>query len=236
MLSLTFKQGLRDAVPIALGYISVAFAFGMIAVGKGLPIFVPTIISLTSFTGTGQFVGVDLISGLSSIIEIIFTLFIINARYFLMSLSLSQRLSNEVTFWQRLIIAFGNTDETYGVSMSKNEKLNFIYMLGLIVCSYSGWVFGTFLGSIAGGIIPISVIASMGIALYAMFLAIIIPPAKKSRSICLVIIIAVVLSCIFNFTPFLSKMGNGWIVIISGISAAIFGALLFPVSDKEGNT
>jgi predicted branched-subunit amino acid permease len=135
-----------------------------------------------------------------------------------------------------LIIAFGNTDETYGVSMSKNEKLNFKYMLGLIVCSYSGWVSGSFLGSITGGVIPQSVITAMGIALYAMFLAIIIPPAKKSLSISLVIAFAVILSCIFNFTPVLNQIGTGWIVIISGISASVFGALKFPVSDKEGNT
>lgn len=223
---LTFLDGLRDAFPICLGYISVSFAFGMIAVARGLPLWAPTLISMTSFTGTGQFVGADLMGAAASAAEIACTLFIINARYFLMSLSLTQRLPENITLWQRLIVAFGNTDEIFAVSMCQTKPLGFGYMTGMILCAYSGWVGGTLLGSIANNIIPPSLLSALGIALYAMFMALIIPPAKKEYRIS----VAVALSCAVSFTLYftLRNIGTGWIIIISGISAAAAAAAIFP--------
>lgn len=223
---LTFLDGLRDAFPICLGYISVSFAFGMIAVARGLPLWAPTLISMTSFTGTGQFVGADLMGAAASAAEIACTLFIINARYFLMSLSLTQRLPENITLWQRLIVAFGNTDEIFAVSMCQTKPLGFGYMTGMILCAYSGWVGGTLLGSIANNIIPPSLLSALGIALYAMFMALIIPPAKKEYRIS----VAVALSCAVSFTLYftLRNIGTGWIIIISGISTAAAAAAIFP--------
>jgi 4-azaleucine resistance transporter AzlC len=223
---LTFLDGLRDAFPICLGYISVSFAFGMIAVARGLPLWAPTLISMTSFTGTGQFVGADLMGAAASAAEIACTLFIINARYFLMSLSLTQRLPENITLWQRLIVAFGNTDEIFAVSMCQTKPLGFGYMTGMILCAYSGWVGGTLLGSIANNIIPPSLLSALCIALYAMFMALIIPPAKKEYRIS----VAVALSCAVSFTLYftLRNIGTGWIIIISGISAAAAAAAIFP--------
>lgn len=225
---LTFFKGFRDGLPILLGYLSVAFAFGMLGSERGLPIWAPTVISMTSFTGTGQFVGVTLFSSGIALTEITLTILIINIRYMLMSLSLSQKLEEKMTLWQRLIVAFGNTDEIYAVSMQQNGFLNFRYMVGLILASYTGWVGGTVIGSVASSVLPKAIISALGVAIYAMFVAIIIPPAKKSRPIVIVIAIAIVLSCIFRYTPGLNRVSSGWVVIICGVSAALFGALRYP--------
>ncbi len=228
---LTFKIGLKDGLPVALGYLSVAFAFGMLTVEHGLPGWSAPAISLSNFTGTGQFVGMELIASSASLWELAFTMFVVNIRYLLMSLTLSQRLSSKVTFSQRLLIAFGNTDEIFAVSMQKQQTLPFSYMVGLILCSYLGWNVGTVLGVVASGILPLSVQAALGIALYAMFVAIIIPPAKDSKPILRIVIVSAVLSCIFKWIPFFQSIGDGWIVIICGVVAAGLGAYFYPVQN-----
>lgn len=235
MESLTFRKGLRDAVPIALGYFSVSAAFGMICVNNKLPLWAAPLISLTNFTGTGQFVGSSLIASGALIIEIILTLLVINARYFLMSVSLSQRLSSKITLLGRLAIAFGNTDEIFAVAMQQNRVLNIRYMFGLIVCSFSGWLGGTIAGTLVGSIMPVDLVSAMGIAIYAMFIAIIVPPLKKSKPIFVVVAIAAVLNCILTYTPVISNIGSSWAVIISGIAAAALGAILFPQEMEDFN-
>lgn len=235
MENLTFRKGLRDAIPIALGYFSVSAAFGMICVNNKLPLWAAPLISLTNFTGTGQFVGSSLIASGALIIEIILTLLVINARYFLMSISLSQRLSSRITLLGRLAIAFGNTDEIFAVAMQQNRVLNIRYMFGLIVCSFSGWLGGTIAGTLVGSIMPVDLVSAMGIAIYAMFIAIIVPPLKKSKPIFAVVAIAAVLNCILTYTPVLNNIGSSWAVIISGIVAAALGAILFPQEMEDFN-
>ena len=230
--ALTFKIGLKDGLPIALGYLSVAFAFGMLTVEHGLAGWAAPAISLSNFTGTGQFVGMELIASHVSLWELAFTMFVVNIRYLLMSLTLSQRLDSQVSFSQRLLIAFGNTDEIFAVAMQKQQTLPFSYMLGLILCSYFGWNVGTILGVVASGILPLSVQAALGIALYAMFIAIIIPPANDSKPVLRIVIVSAVLSCIFKWFPFFASIGDGWIVIICGIVAAGLGAYFYPVQNN----
>lgn len=225
---LTFYDGLKDGLPIALGYISVSFAFGILAVEKGLPLWSPILISLSNFTGTGQFVGVGLIASGAAILEIAFTIFIINIRYFLMSLSLSQKIPENISLWQRLVIAFGDTDEIFAVSMQKKEKLNFKYMLGLILCSFLGWNLGTLVGAIANNALPMSIRSALGIAIYGMFIAIIIPPATKLKPVAQVIIISLIMSCIFKWLPILNRLSSGWVIIICGIVSSAIGAYLHP--------
>ena len=230
---LTFRQGLTDALPIFFGYLSVAFAFGMIAHARGVPVWLAAAVSGTSLTGTGQFVWLDLISASAALAETACTLAVINARYFLMSLSLSQALPPEITLWQRLIIAFGNTDEIFAVTIMQTEPLNFRYIAGLIVCSYTGWVSGTVIGGLASSVIPASVLSALGIALYAMFIALVVPPAKKSRSVAIVIAIAVAVSSLLSYVPIFSFLSGGWSIIISGIAAALAGAMLFPLDEND---
>lgn len=232
---LTFLKGAKDGIPIALGYLSVAFAFGMLSVQNGLPAWSPIIISVTNLTGTGQFVGMELICSGVMLGELTLTMFIVNIRYALMSISLSQKLSPDITIPQRLLIAFGNTDEIFAVSMRQKELLNFNYMLGLIACSYSGWVGGTVIGALASNLLPEVLISALGIALYAMFIAIIIPPARDSKPIAKIILIAVTLSCVFYYCPPLRAIGSGWSIIICGVVSSGLGALLFPIGKEEQN-
>ena len=235
MEALTFRKGLRDAIPIALGYFSVSATFGMICVSNKLPMWAAPLISLTNFTGTGQFVGANMIATGALIIEILLTLLVINARYFLMSISLSQRLSSKICLLGRLTIAFGNTDEIFAVAMQQNKLLSFKYMVGLILCSFVGWVGGTVTGTLVGSIMPVDLVSAMGIAIYAMFIAIIVPPLKKSKPILAVVAIAAVLNCALTFTPFINRIGSSWSVIISGIAAAAIGAILFPQEMEDFN-
>lgn len=229
----SFLQGARDGIPIALGYISVSFAFGMLAVEKGLPLWSPLLISITNFTGTGQFMGIDLIASGVAFAELTFAILIINMRYFLMSLSLSQRLPENMPLWRRLVIAFGNTDEIFAVSMQKPAPLGFSYMMGLILVPYIGWNFGTMLGSVASSALPLSVRSALGIAIFAMFIAIIIPPARTMKPIAKIILVSVVLSCCFRYIPFLSQLSSGWVIIICGVVSAALGAYLYPVDTEE---
>ncbi len=229
----TFGKGFRDGLPILLGYLSVAFAFGMLGTERGLPFWGPTLVSLTSFTGTGQFVGITMLTDNIPLLEITITIFIINIRYFLMSLSLSQKLEDHMPLWKRLVIAFGNTDEIFAVSMQQRGLLGFRYMVGLILSSYSGWVGGTFIGSVAGSVLPQAIISALGIAIFAMFIAIIIPPAKRSKPIAIVILVAVLMSCIFRYTPILNQLSSGWTVIICGVTASLIGAIRYPMEKGE---
>lgn len=230
---LTFGKGIKDGLPIAFGYLSVAFAFGMICIQKGLPAWAPVLISLTNFSGTGQFAGADLIAAGAAFAEIAFTLLIINMRYLLMSLSLSQRLSPKISIMGRLVIAFGNTDEIFVVAMQQGRELKFTYMMGLIISSYSGWVAGTALGVFASSFLPQTVRSALGIALYAMFVAIIIPAAKESKAVMRVAAISVVISCMFFFVPVLNLLSKGWVIIICGIVSSAVGAVLFPIKEEE---
>ncbi len=225
-----FSKGIKDGIPIALGYVAVSFAFGMLAVQKGLPLWGPVIISITNFTGTGQFAGIDLIEKGAAFAEIATALLIINMRYMLMSLSLTQRLSPDMGFCKRILMAFGITDEVYAVAMQQNFLLTGSYMAGLILMSYSGWVGGTMLGAIASYAIPLSVRTALCIAIYAMFIAIIVPPAKKSKPILLVIAISLVMSCLLRLI--FTSLSSGWIIIICGITASLAGALLCPETEE----
>lgn len=233
MNKLTFAKGARDGLPIAFGYLSVSFAFGMVCIQKGLPAWAPIIISLTNFTGTGQFAGADLIAAGAAFTEIAVTLLIINLRYLLMSLSLSQKLSDKLTLAHRLAIAFGNTDEIFAVAMQQNGPLTFSYMLGLIMSSFSGWVLGTALGVFASSFLPEMVRSALGIALYAMFIAIVIPAARESKPITRVVLISVAISCIFFFVPGLNMLSKGWVIIICGIVSSAVGAAFFPLKCEE---
>jgi len=237
---LTFRKGFKDGLPIALGYISVSFAFGMLAVEKGLPLWSPILLSISNFTGTGQFAGIDLISSNAGLYEVIFTILVINIRYMLMSLSLSQRLDKDVSVLQRMIISFGNTDEIFGVCIQQKEPLTMRYMMGIILCAYSGWNAGTILGVLVSSALPAMVRTALGIALYAMFIAIIIPPARDSKPVMKVVLLSVLLSCVFRFVPVIQGLGSGWIIIICGVISAGLGAYFFPLdigcpADEEHN-
>ncbi|MGN1111846.1 MAG: AzlC family ABC transporter permease [Acutalibacteraceae bacterium] len=228
-----FKNGLRDGIPIALGYISVSFTFGLQAVSSGLYWWEAVLISLTNLTSAGQFAGLDImIRGGGFWVEMACAQLVINLRYSLMSLSLSQKADGSLKGIHRWLTGFGITDEIFAVAMGNKNDVSRNYLYGLILLPVLGWTSGTLLGAAAGQILPEVVRSSLGIAIYGMFIAIILPPAKKNHAVLKVVVIAVVLSCAFKWLPILNTVSSGFVIIICTVIAALVGAIFFPV--KEG--
>lgn len=232
----SFKKGLKDGLPIGLGYFSVSFTFGMMAVSAGIPVWAAVLISMTNLTSAGQFAGLSIIAGAGSIVEMAMTQLVINARYSLMSLTLSQKMEKRFSVPKRLIAAFSNTDEIFAVAVNQGKEIGAKYYSGLSIIPYAGWTLGTLFGAVAGGFLPPVVNDALGLAIYAMFIAIIIPPAKKSAPIRLVIFAAVILSCLFYFVPFLKNVSSGFSIIICAVAASIIAAIVNPVNDDEPET
>lgn len=227
-----FLRGIRDGLPICLGYLSVSFAFGIYAVESGLAIWQAIAISMTNLTSAGQLAGVPIIAGGLPLYEMMLTQFVINLRYSLMSVSLSQKLSKKVRIWERMAVGFGVTDEIFAVAISQKDELETPYLMGLITTPFWGWTIGTVLGALAGDILPGIVVSALGLALYAMFVAIVIPPAKKNRAVAGTCLMAIALSAIFYYVPFLNKVSSGVAVIICALISSLVFALLAPISEE----
>ena len=221
-----FIRGIKRGFPICLGYIPVSFTFGLIAVKMGFTPAQATLISLTNMASAGQFAGIRLIEGGAPYIELVITTLVINLRYFLMSLSLSQKVNPEMPFYKRAVMAYCITDEVFALASMEPEDVSFPFFGGLMLTPILGWTSGTLLGAIASNLLSPMMQGCMGIALYCMFIAIIIPPARKSRKVALSVVVAAALSCIFKYVPgitALSKVGGGgWAII----TAAILGAAI----------
>ncbi|WP_102411157.1 AzlC family ABC transporter permease [Beduinella massiliensis] len=228
-----FARGLRHGVPIALGYLSVSFAFGIQAVGGGLTPFQAVFISMTNLTSAGQFAGLSLMLSAAPLFEMALTQLIINLRYALMSLSLSQRLDGSMTTLWRVLISFGNTDEIFAVASSQPGKVGRDYLLGLVCLPYFGWAGGTLLGAAAGALLPSLITQALGIAIYGMFLAIILPPARAHKNVRLVVLASTGVSCILRYVPALSFISSGFAIILCAVLAAALGAILFPIREAE---
>ena len=228
-----FSEGLKDGMPICLGYISVSFAFGIFAVGSGLGILETLLLSMTNVTSAGQFAAVPIIASCGMILELCAIQLIINARYALMSLSLSQKLGPDVRLRDRFLIAFVNTDEVFAVASGKSAPVTRAYMFGLILMPYLGWSGGTLLGAAAGDILPATLVSALGVAIYGMFIAIVVPGAKRERATALCVLLSVVLSCIFKFVPLFSAVSDSFSIIICAVLASLVMALIRPVPKEE---
>lgn len=228
----SFKKGLKDGLPICLGYFSVSFAFGIFAVENGLSVFQATILSLVNLTSAGQLAGVPIMIG-GSLPELALSQLIINSRYSLMSVSLSQKFSPRVKLRDKLLIAYANTDEIFAVAVSQKGEIGKKYMVGLMLLPVLGWTLGTFTGSVAGNVLPTMVTAALGLAIYGMFVAIVVPVAKKEKATALCVAIAIALSCAFRYIPALSKVPSGFTVIICAVAAAAILAVVAPIKVDE---
>ena len=237
MKSADLKQsiinGIKDGTPICLGYIAVSFTFGIMAKNAGLSIFQAVLISATNLTSAGQFAALGIISASSSYVEMAFTQFIINLRYLLMSCSLSQKFDGKTPFFHRFFIAYGVTDEIFGVTVSRPGRINPPYSYGMIFISAFGWTLGTFLGILSGSILPHKVVSALGVALYGMFIAIIIPPAKKNAIIRSIVVISMLSSLAFEYIPLLKDISSGFKIIILTVIIAGIAAAFFPVKDTD---
>lgn len=227
----SFKRGLRNGIPIALGYLSVAFGFGIMATRAGLTVTQAVILSASNMTSAGQVAGVSIIAAGGTYWEMALTQLVINLRYALMSLSLSQKLDSSFHTPQRMIASFGITDEIFALSSMEMNPVKPWYMYGLILISCFGWSFGTFLGAAAGSLLPQVLSDAMGIMLYGMFLAVVIPPARAHRSVMVAALLAAACSIVCYY--FLSFLSSGFAVIITSVVAASVTALIYPLDDEK---
>ena len=228
-----FKTGVRRGLPVGIGYFSVSFGFGAMAANQGVKALDAALISLTNLTSAGQFAGLTLIVAMASVWELILTQIVINSRYALMSLALSQRMGQKVGFLPRLAIAFINTDEIFALAMAYERPLNFPFMMGLGSTPVLGWTAGTLMGALAGSILPVSIRTALGVMLYGMFIAIVVPPAKEEKPILAAVVLALVCSCLFAWVPGLKQVSAGISIVICTVAAAAVCAALFPVADEE---
>lgn len=228
-----FFAGLVASLPVFIGYFSVSFGFGTMAVSLGLNPMDATLISLTNLTSAGQFAGLTVIAECGLLIDMFLTQLVINSRYALMSLALGQRMGDRFGIGARLASAFINTDEIFAIAMSGQHPLTVPYMLGLGVLPIVGWSSGTLLGALVGSILPSTLAAALGVALYGMFVAIVVPQARESKPILIVAILAISLSCIFQWIPVLNNISSGLSIVISTVISAGICAALFPVTDDQ---
>lgn len=230
----SFTEGIIDGLPICFGYLSVAFAFGIFSVECGLTAIEALLISMTNLTSAGQLAAVPIIAGGGTLIELAVAQLVINLRYSLMSVSLSQKLGKSVRMPHRFLIAFGNTDEIFGVASGKDGTVGKNYFYGLILMPFIGWSSGTIIGALAGNILPHSITSALGIAIYGMFIAIVLPKAKKSLPTAICAIIAIALGCVFKYVPVLDSIPQGFVIIICAVVASAILAVVAPIKKSEG--
>jgi predicted branched-subunit amino acid permease len=227
------KHGLKDGLPIGLGYLSVSFAFGVQASILGVPAFMSLFISMTNLTSAGQLAGLTIIASIGTILEMILTQLVINARYFLMGVSLSQKLDKNFSIADRFFFSAFITDEIFAVASLKPSAINKKYFLGLVILPYVGWSLGTILGAVLGDVLPTQITNALGIALYAMFIAIIVPPSIKNKGVLVAILLSAGLSSAMFYLPFLPKISSGLAVIISAIITSMIVAFFFPINKEK---
>lgn len=230
---LKFNDGIKDGLPIGLGYLSVSFAFGVQASILGIPIFMSVFISMTNLTSAGQLAGLTVIATLGTFLEMILTQLVINARYFLMSITLSQKLDDGFDTKHRFFSSMFVTDEIFAVASAKSSLINKKYYYGLVLLPYLGWSMGTLIGAAAGSVLPVQITNALGIALYAMFIAIIIPPSISIKGVLPAVLIAAGLSSMMYYVNFFDSLSSGLKTIICSIVSAMITAFFFPLESGK---
>ncbi len=230
-----YKEGLRDGLPIGLGYLSVSFGFAIWAVKQGIPALTLILLSGTNLTSAGQVAGVTVMAAGGLLIELALTEFIINLRYALMSVTLTQKLSPTFSLWQRMLASFFVTDEIFAVASTRKGLLAFPYMMGLGCLPWIGWTLGTALGAFAGTLLPAAFSAALGIAIYGMFIAIIVPPAMEEKGVLLAVFASVALGLALRYVPLFRFLSEGFVIIISAVLGACFAAWRKPIQAGEGD-
>ncbi|MBR0413936.1 MAG: AzlC family ABC transporter permease [Clostridia bacterium] len=231
-----FLKGIKAGLPICFGYLSVAFAFGIFALSSGLDSLQALLISMTNVTSAGQLAAVPIMVGGGTLFELAASQFVINLRYSLMSVSLSQKFDKSFRLIDKLLVAFVVTDEVFAVAASQKGEVGKHFMYGLILTPYVGWSAGTILGAVAGNVLPAIVISALGIAIYAMFIAIVVPVAREDKKTLICVVIAIALSLAFHFVPLLNRVPGGFVVIICAVAASALAAWLFPIKSEKEDT
>lgn len=228
-----FTKGIRDGIPIALGYFSVSIAFGLMAVEAGCTWVEAMLISLTNLTSAGQFAGVTVLAHMGTYIEMALTQLVINSRYALMGISLSQKVNARFKGLWRVILGFAITDEIFAVAIGQEGEISRRYFAGLAIVPIIGWTSGTIVGAVLGNIMPEIITSALGVALYGMFIAVVVPKAHENIHVLAVVIIAVAISVALRYIPVFSGISAGFAIIICAVIASAAGAVFFPVKEDE---
>ncbi len=233
-VSREYRDGLKAGIPVCVGYFSVSFGFGAMAVAQGLNVLQAVLISATNLTSAGQFAGLTVIAAGDALLTMILTQLVINSRYALMGVALGQRLGPSVGVGRRLAVAFFNTDEIFALGMTRRGTLTVPYFSGVGTVAAIGWVAGTALGAFAGSILPLSVRLALGVMLYGMFIAVVVPQARQEKPMLLCMILAMALSCLFAWMPVLKTVTAGLAIVICTVVTAVVCAVIFPVKEENG--
>lgn len=228
----TWIKGMKAGIPIGLGYLSVSFTFGIMAVSYGFRWWQAVLISMTTVTSAGQFAGIGIMLYPGHYIEMLLSQLTINVRYSFMSISLSQKLDRRFRGIYRWILGFFMTDEIFAVASAQKEVTR-SFFAGLAVMPYLGWTLGTLVGALLGNVLPQRLMSALGLAIYGMFVAIVVPEMKKVRAVLYVVLLAAVLRCMFYYVPVLKQVSGGLAISICAIAAAVFGAIVFPAGKEE---
>ena len=228
----SFSRGLKAGIPIGLGYFSVSISFGILAISGGFTWWQAVLISMTTVTSAGQFAGIGMMMLPGQYFAMLISQLTINVRYSMMAISLSQKVDDSFGKAARWLLGFFITDEIFAVAVAE-PRLSRSFLSGLAVLPYIGWALGTLTGAVVGSILPQSLLNALCIALYGMFTAIVVPVAKQERPVLLVVLLAMVLSCLFTWVPVLNTVSTGIAVSVCAITAAAVGAALFPVKEAQ---
>ena len=228
-----YLEGVRDGVPIGLGYFAVSFSLGILAKSVGLDPIQAAVMSLLNNASAGEYMGLTVMAAGATYWEMALATLITNARYLLMSCAMSQRMDPKTPFIHRLLMSFDITDEIFGATIARPGYLSPWYMYGAMVPAIPGWTVGTALGTLAGSILPLRVVSAFSVALYGMFIAIFIPPARKEKPVACLVVLAFVLSFAFSRLPVVSELTDGTRTIILTVILAAGAAVLFPRKDEE---
>lgn len=227
------KKGLRDGIPISLGYFAVSFAFGILAVDSGCTVLEAVLISFTNLTSAGQFAGLTVIAQAGTLLEMAVTQLVINSRYMLMSIAMSQKVDADFHGIWRWLLGYGITDEIFAAAIQTDGTIKRSYFGSLIILPVIGWTAGTFLGAFLGNILPVMLTNALGVALYGMFIAVVVPKAREDFHVLFAVLIAVAISMALKYIPVFSFISGGFGIIICAVAASAVGALVFPVKEDE---
>ena len=227
------REGFRDGIPIGLGYLAVSFSLGVAARNAGLSAFQGFLVSLLNNASAGEYAGFTVIAADGAYFEIFLMTLIANARYLLMSCALSQKFSPDTPLIHRIFVGYDVTDEIFGITIARPGTLDPFYSYGAILIAAPAWAGGTALGVIAGNLLPARAVSALSVALFGMFLAVIIPPARKNRVIALFVLISFAASFAAAYLPLLSQLSGGTRTIILTVLISAIAAILFPVSEEE---
>lgn len=228
-----FITGMKAGMPVCVGYFFVSFGFGALAVAQGLDVWQAVLMSAMNLTSAGQFAGLTVIAAGAAVMELVLTQLVINSRYALMGVALGQRLPGSAGVGERMIAAFFDTDEIFALGMAQGRDLTVGFFVGAGTVAALGWSAGTALGAVAGTLLPLSVRTALGTMLYGMFAAIVVPQTEKNRPTQLCVVLALALSCLFAWIPYLNRVSGGLVIVICTVVAAAICATVFPVADEE---